>query len=79
MIGYLLKVNQIKISIHDEVVALNDQNFKNKFSRGDSLDKMVVYIQEKIDDQILYEVKRIMNDAYGENYPLQEEQLKMIF
>lgn len=76
MIGYLLKVNQIKISIHDEVVALNDQNFKYKFSRGDSLDKMVVYIQEKIDDQILYEVKRIMNDAYGENYPLQEDQLK---
>ncbi len=76
MIGSLLKANQIKISIHDNVVALNDQNFKYKFSRGESLDTMVVAIQEKIDDEILYEVKRIMKDAYDENYPIQEEQLK---
>ncbi len=76
MIGYLLKENHIKISIHDEVVALNDQNFKYKFSKGDSLDTMVVAIQEKVDDEILYEVKRIMKDAYDETYPIQEEQLK---
>lgn len=76
MIGNLLKANQLKISIHDNVVALNDQNFKYKFSKGESLDTMVVLIQEKIDDQILYEVKKIMKDAFDETYPIQEEQLK---
>jgi hypothetical protein len=76
MIGSLLKANQIKISIHDNVVALNDQNFKYKFSKGESLDTMVVLIQEKTDDQVLFEVKKIMKDAFDETYPIQEEQLK---
>ncbi len=76
MIGSLLKANQIKISIHDSVIALNDQNFKYKFSKAESLDTMVVLIQEKMDDQILFEVKKIMKDAFDETYPIQEEQLK---
>ena len=76
MIGYLLKLNKVKISIHNNVVALNNQNFKYKFSKGENLDTMVVSIQEKTDDEILNEVKRIMKDAFDETFSIQEEQLK---
>ena len=37
---------------------------------------MILRIQEKIDDAILYKVKRIMQDAYDENIPLDEAKLK---
>ena len=40
------------------------------------LDTMILRIQEKIDDAILYKVKRIMQDAYDENIPLDEAKLK---
>ena len=37
---------------------------------------MVVRPKEIIDETILYQVKRIMNDVYSENLPLDEAQLK---
>ena len=37
---------------------------------------MVVRLQEKIEESVLYNVKKIMQEAYDENYPLEESKLK---
>ena len=76
MIGVLWKHHKIQIFIHDNEVSENNNGFKNDLVRKNSTDTMVVRIQEKIDEQILYNVKRIMYDVYSENLPLEDTKLK---
>lgn len=76
MIATLWKKNALQIVIHENIVDEKNRMFKNDFARKNGLDTMVVRIQEKIDDAILYQVKKIMLDAYGENLPLEETKLK---
>lgn len=76
MIATLWKKNALQIAIHENVVSGKDRMFKNDFARKNGLDTMVVRIQEKISDAVLYQVKKIMLDAYGENLPLDEAKLK---
>ena len=51
-------------------------SFKNDLVRKNNTDTMVIRLQEKIDEQVLYAVKRIMSDVYSENLPLEETKLK---
>ena len=51
-------------------------SFKNDLVRKNNTDTMVIRLQEKIDEQVLYSVKRIMSDTYSENLPLEEVKLK---
>lgn len=76
MLVVLFVYNKVKITQHDRLVATNDSNFKQDLSRGNGLDKYVVTIQEKIDESILDQVKRIMKQAFDETYSIQEEKLK---
>lgn len=76
MLATLWKKNALQIVIHENVVENNNRMFKNDFVRKNGLDTMVVRIQEKIDDAILYQVKKIVLDTYGENLPLDESKLK---
>ncbi len=76
IVGTLWKHHKIQIFIHDNEVDENNTSFKNDFSRKNNIDTMVVRIQEKIDEKILYEIKRIMSDIYSENLPLEEPKLK---
>jgi hypothetical protein len=76
MIARLWKHQSLIISVHDNVVDDNNTTFKNDLARKNNVDTMVVRPKEIIDDNILYQVKRIMNDAYSENLPLDEAQLK---
>jgi len=76
IIAILWKYNLIKIAIHDSIVALNNANFKYDIARGNSLDTMVVTVQEKIDETILNEVKKAMKEAFDETYSIEEESLK---
>lgn len=76
MIATLWKHNKLQISIHEVVVDDNNRSFKIDFARKNGLDTMVVKMQEKIDDAILYQVKRIMQEAFDENIPLDELKLK---
>jgi len=76
IIASLWKYNLIKIAIHDSIVALNNANFKYDIARGNSLDTMVVTVQEKIDETILNEVKKAMKEAFDETYSIEEESLK---
>lgn len=76
MVARLWKHQALIISIHDHVVDESSTSFKNDFSRKNNVDTMVVRPKEVIDEKILYQVKRIMNDIYSENLPLDEAQLK---
>jgi len=76
MLAKLWKNNQIQISIHEVVVDDRNRGFKVDFARKNGTDTMVVRVQEKIDDAVLYQVKRIMQEAYDENIPLDEAKLK---
>ena len=76
MVANLWKKNVLQIVIHEVVVDDKNRSFKMDFARKNGLDTMILRIQEKIDDAILYKVKRIMQDAYDENIPLDEAKLK---
>lgn len=76
MTGYLWKNNLLQILIHDNVVDEKNNSFKNDLSRKANADTMVVRPKEVIDEAVLYSVKRIMNDTYSENLPLDEASLK---
>lgn len=76
MISTLWKYQSLIISIHDHVVDENSNSFKNDIARKNNIDTMVVRPKEIIDEKILYQVKRIMNDVYSESLPLDEIQLK---
>lgn len=76
MIGVLWKYRVIQIYIHDNTVEEKNSTFKNDLVRKSNVDTMVVRLQEKIDDSVLYSVKRIMNNIYCENLPLEEDKLK---
>lgn len=76
MVGVLWKHHKIQIFIHDNEVDDRNSSFKNDLVRKNNTDTMVVRLQEKIDEQILYAVKRIMSDIYSENLSLEEGQLK---
>jgi len=76
MIGVLWKHHKIQIFIHDNEVDENNTSFKNDLVRKNNTDTMVIRLQEKIDEQILYSVKRIMSETYSENLPLEESKLK---
>lgn len=76
MVGLLWKNNMLQILIHDNVVDENNNSFKNDLSRKANVDTMVVRPKEVIDETVLYQVKRIMNDLYSENLQLDEATLK---
>lgn len=76
MLGVLWKHHKIQIFIHDNEVDEKNSSFKNDLVRKNNTDTMVVRLQEKIDEQILYSVKRIMSDIYSENLSLEEAKLK---
>ena len=76
MIGTLWKHHKLQVYIHDNEVDARNSSFKNDLARKNNTDTMVVRLQEKIDEQILYSVKRIMNNTYSENLPMEENKLK---
>lgn len=76
MIAVLWKHHKLQIFIHDNEVDENNRTFKNDIVRKNNTDIMVVRIQEKIDEQVLYQVKRIMNDIFSENLQMEESALK---
>ncbi len=76
MIGTLWKHHKIQILIHDNEVDDRNNSFKNDLVRKANTDIMVVRMQEKIDERVLYDVKRIMSEVYSENIPMDETKLK---
>lgn len=76
MVASLWKRNALQIVIHENIVEDTNRMFKSDFVRKNGLDTMVVRLHEKIDDAILYQIRKIMLETYGENLPLDEKKLK---
>ena len=76
MVACLLRAEIVQISRHEIPVDLKDYSFKNDFVKKNGLDVMVIRTQEKIDDAILYQVKKIMNDIYSLSVSMKEVDMK---
>lgn len=76
MVATLLRAEVVQISRHEVPVDIKEYSFKNDFVRKNGLDVMVIRTQEKISDEILYKVKKIMNDIYALSIPMKEVDMK---
>ena len=76
MVACLLRIGSVQISRHEIPVDLKDYSFKNDFVKKNGIDIMVIRIQEKIDDAILYKVKAIMHQVYDLTVPMNEKEMK---
>lgn len=76
MIASLFKYEMVQILRHEVAVDIKDFAFKNDFVKKNGLDVMVIRIQEKIDDTVLYQVKKIMNDIYSVTLTMKEAEMK---
>lgn len=76
MIARLFKSEHIQISIHEVAVDGKDYTFKNDLVKKNNIDAMVVRLREKIDDQVLYKVRQIMQNLYGYTVPMKESEMK---
>lgn len=76
MLACLLKAEAIQITRHEVPVDIKDYSFKNDFVKKNGLDVMVVRVQEKIADDVLYKVKKIMNDVYSLQLSMKESEMK---
>jgi hypothetical protein len=76
MIAKLWYEGIFKILIHNSMVSKTDNNFINDFVKSDNEDTMVVLPQEKIDIQVLGNVRNIMKRAFNQNFSVDEETLK---
>ena len=76
MIAKLFKLELLQIFIHDVLVDDKNYSFKNDFVKKNSLDTMVVRVQEKIDESVLIQVKQIMNKIYSLSLQINESEMK---
>lgn len=76
MIAKLFKLELLQISIHEVPVDDKNYSFKNDFVKKNSLDTMVIRMQEKIDDAILFQVKQIMSQVYAVTLQMKESEMK---
>lgn len=76
MIATLLKAEAIQITRHEVPVDIADYSFRNDFVKKNGLDVMVVRLQEKVSDEILFKVKTIMNSVYSLSLTLKESEMK---
>jgi hypothetical protein len=76
LIGVMWKHHAIKLDIHGKSLSISNSSDKNEFARGNKADSISVKLQEKIDEQILNDVRKIIKSVFNENYPLNEEQLR---
>lgn len=76
MVAKLLKVDKLYISIHGNIIDVKDYSFKTEYGKKNDLDKMVVSMHENVDSSVLYNVKQIMNQAYGISLTMNESSMK---
>ena len=76
MTGVMCKDHKIQILIHDNEVDGRNPTFINDLVHKKNTDTMVLRLQEKIDEQLLYDVKRIMSAVYSVNLDLDDTKIK---
>jgi hypothetical protein len=75
MIAKLLVNGYIKARMHGEIQKFNAQNFIWEFSKGTSDAYISLELQEKIDEGLLLQVKKIMKDEFDRTIELKEKEL----
>jgi hypothetical protein len=76
LIGVMWKHHAIKLDIHGKSLSISNSSDKHEFARGNKADSISVKLQEKIDEQVLNDVRKTVKTVFNENFPLNEEQLR---
>lgn len=76
MIAVLLKNGEVQIARHEIPVDFKDTSFKNDFVKKNGLDTMIIRLKEKIDDEVIYKVRQIMNEVYSISVSTKEAEMK---
>ncbi len=76
LIAVLWKQGIVKLEIHGKTLSTTSASDKSEFARGNKIDSISVKLHERISEDTLDEVRRIIRKAFGENYSLKEESLR---
>lgn len=76
LIGVLWKHGIVRLDLHGKTLSVSNSSDKYEFVRGNKIDSISIKLQEKIDDETLNEIKRIVRSVFNENYPLNEEKMR---
>ena len=74
-IAKLLVNDKIRIIRLGEACDIHSASFIGEFTRGQNDDRYLLQIKEKISDNTIYEVKRIMKEAFGASLDNKENEL----
>jgi len=75
-IGVMWKHGVVTLELHGKALSISNTSEKLEFVKGNKIDSIVVKLQEKIDDETLNEVRKIIRTAFNENFTLNEETIK---
>lgn len=76
IIGVMWKNHAIKLDIHGKSLSISNSTDKYEFVKGNKTDSISVKLQEKIDEEILNEARKIIITTFNENFALNEETLR---
>lgn len=76
LIGVMWKHHAIKLDIHGKSLSIANSSDKHELVRGNKADSISVKLQEKIDEEVLNEVRKIIKTVFNENFALNEEKLR---
>jgi hypothetical protein len=76
LVGAMWKHHAIKLDIHGKTLSIANSSDKHEFVRGSKADSISVKLQEKIDEEVLNEVRKIIKTVFNENFALNEEKLR---
>jgi len=76
IIGVMWKHQAIKLDIHGKTLSISNSTDKSEFARGNKTDSISVKLQEKIDEELLNEARKIIKNVFNENFALNEEKLR---
>ena len=64
LIGVLWKHAVVRLDLHGKTLSVSNSSDRYEFARGNKLDSISIKLQEKIDDETLNEIKRIVRSVF---------------
>jgi molybdopterin converting factor small subunit len=75
-IGVLWKHGLVSLDLHGKSLSISSSSDKYEFSKGNKTESLSVKLQEKIDDELLDQVKRAFKTIFNETIALNEGKLR---
>lgn len=75
-IASLWKHSVVSLDLHGKTLTVNNATDKYEFIKGNRSESISIKLLEKIDEETLDKVRRIVRSVFDENIPLNEEKLR---